>query len=292
MANRPEWTSADDVDIPIHKRCLSRAIDQANFDSLFGEAPDSRSKALLSLVFFNSSCWRLASCGTFHFTGLTSSSLRVSVMSEILNWLGLQIVEEDMLCLVCGCTYDVMGNHCMTCRGNGDLIRKHDSLCDVLYTAAHSAALAPKKEMLSLIPGSLSHPADMYRSCWSRDKPAALNVSVISPVQTLTVEEAAVTQGYSLAVREQQKLRCHHYACHEAGIHFISLAVETFGGWSPGAAATIRRFGKLQAYQLGLLPSHCILHLFQRLSLALWRGNAGCLPSRNPSLSPSVDGVL
>ena len=72
MANRPEWTSADDVDIPIRQPCLSRAIDQANFDSLLGEAPDSPSKAL-AFVLFNSSCWRLAPCGTFHFIGPTSS---------------------------------------------------------------------------------------------------------------------------------------------------------------------------------------------------------------------------
>ena len=78
MANCPEWTSTDDVDVPTRQCCLSRAIDQANFDSLLGEAPNSR------LVLFNSSCWRLAPCGNFHFIGSTSSRLGVSVMSEIL----------------------------------------------------------------------------------------------------------------------------------------------------------------------------------------------------------------
>ena len=132
---------------------------------------------------------------------------------------------------------------------------------------------------------------DIYLPYWSRGKPAAFDVFVISPVQMLTVEEAAVTQGYSLVVREQQKRRCQHNAFHEAGIHFIPLAVETFGGWSQEAAATIRQFGKLQAYRL-CLPSHCILHLFQRLSLTLWRRNAWCLVSRNGSFLPSVDGAL
>ena len=177
-------------------------------------------------------------------------------------------------------------------RGNGDLICKHDALRDVLYTVTRSAALAPKKEMLSLIPRSLSRPADIYLPYWSRGKAAAFDISVILPVQTLTVEEAAVTQGHALAVREQQKRGYHNNACREAGIHFIPLAVETFGVWSQEAAATIRQFGKLQAFRLGLLPSHCISRLFQRLSLALWRGNAWCLASRNPSFAPSVDEVL
>ena len=84
--------------------------------------------------------------------------------------MGLQIVEEDRLCPVCGCTSDVVGDHYVTSRGNGDLICKLDTLCDILYTAAHLVAFAPKKEMPSLIPGSLSHPADIYLPCWSEVK--------------------------------------------------------------------------------------------------------------------------
>ena len=165
MANRPEWTSADDIDILIRQRCLSRAIDQANFDSLNGEAPDSRSKALvLSSSIHHAGDW-------LHVVPSTSLGLHLADWEFWLclkYWLGLQIVEEDMFCPVCGGTSDVMGDHCMTCRGNGDPIRKHDALLDVLYKAACSAALAPKKKMLSLISGSLSHPTDIYLPCWSQ----------------------------------------------------------------------------------------------------------------------------
>ena len=67
-----------------------------------------------------------------------------------------------------------MGDHHATCRGNGDMIRRHDSLRDVLFSAAQSAALAPKKETPSLIPGFSSRPADIFLPCWKRGKPAAL----------------------------------------------------------------------------------------------------------------------
>ena len=86
-----------------------------------------------------------------------------------------------------------MGNHHSTCRGNGDLIHQHDLLRDVLF----SAALAPKKESPSLIPGSTSHPADVFFPCWKRGKPAALDVSVVSPVQQLTIKNAAVQLQYT-----------------------------------------------------------------------------------------------
>ena len=47
--------------------------------------------------------------------------------------------------------------------------------------------------MPSLIPGSLSCSADIYLPCWSRGKPATLDISVISLEQMLMVEEAAVS---------------------------------------------------------------------------------------------------
>ena len=90
----------------------------------------------------------------------------------------------------------------MTCRGNGDMIQRYDSLRDILYTSAQSGALAPRKEVSSFIISSMSHPADVYLPCWSHGQPAVLDVSVIPPVQQLTVTEAAVDQGYALTVRE------------------------------------------------------------------------------------------
>ena len=49
-----------------------------------------------------------------------------------------------------------MGDHHVGCGGNGDRIHKHDSLRDVLFSAAQSAALAPRKEVPPLIPGTSS----------------------------------------------------------------------------------------------------------------------------------------
>ena len=59
-------------------------------------------------------------------------------------WLGLQITKEDSLCPVCDTISDSMGDHHATCRGNGDMICQHDSLCNSLFSATQSAALAPK----------------------------------------------------------------------------------------------------------------------------------------------------
>ena len=72
------------------------------------------------------------------------------------------MVEEGSSCPVCDTEADSMSDHLLTCRGNGDMIRRHDSLRDVFFCAAQSAALAPKKEVPSLVPGSSSRHPDVF----------------------------------------------------------------------------------------------------------------------------------
>ena len=104
-----------------------------------------------------------------------------------------------------------------------------------------SATLAPRKEVLTFIAGSSSHQADVYLPCGG---PAAIDVTVISPVQQqLTVGR----EVHASTVGEDRKCHIHDNACHEAGITFIPLVAESFGGWSREGADTIRAIGKHQA---------------------------------------------
>ena len=72
---------------------------------------------------------------------------------------------------------------------------------------------------------------------------AALDVSVISPLQQLTLSEAAVTPGHALQVCVRRKLTVNLPACRAAGVGFVPVVVEVLGGWSPEASSTIRRIG-------------------------------------------------
>ena len=105
---------------------------------------------------------------------------------------------------------------------------------------------------LALIPGSSSRPADVYLPVWSRGQPAALDVTVISPMQQLTMSGASVTAGHALSVAENRKLVAHASTCR--GIFFIPLAVETFGGWSQLVGDTIKSIGRQQGQRLGIPP--------------------------------------
>ena len=59
----------------------------------------------------------------------------------------------------------------------------------------------------------------------------ALDVTVISTLQDLTVAGAAATQGHALRIGEERKLAAHQSDCQATGISFVLLVVESLGGW-------------------------------------------------------------
>ena len=147
-------------------------------------------------------------------------------------WLGFKMSDGESKYPLCSgeTVADPFGDHHVGHGGNGDLIHRHDSLRDSLFSAAQSAALAPRKEAPSLIPGSSSCPADIYLPNWCRGRPAALDVTVISTLQLLTLAGAASTQGHALRVGEERKTAANHAACWSVGVVFIPLVVESLGG--------------------------------------------------------------
>lgn len=85
--------------------------------------------------------------------------------------------EEGSQCPICLAVSDPFGDHHVASGGNGDKIYHHNNNCDAVFSAVQSAALAPRKEVPSLIPDSHSHPADVYIYLpnWRRGQPAALD---------------------------------------------------------------------------------------------------------------------
>uniref|UniRef100_A0A1X7VC05 Uncharacterized protein n=1 Tax=Amphimedon queenslandica TaxID=400682 RepID=A0A1X7VC05_AMPQE len=185
-----------------------------------------------------------------------------------------------------------MGDHALACGGNSDRILRHNAIRDVIFTAAQSAALSPRREAPSLVPDSLSRPADVFLPHWIQGRPAALDVTVISPLQSQTLSQAASTQGAALRVAEHRKRVVHLEDCQRAGITFLPLAMETLGGWSRDAILSISCISRHLATRLGLPPVEVSHHLLQRLSVTLWRFNACMWSCRFAALPAQVDGLV
>ena len=165
-----------DIDVPLSQHSLSRAIDEAFFADLLATAANPRSNALaLSTSIRHAGDW---------LNVVPSSALDLHLLDReylvcLQYWLGLQMFEENPRCPVCLSTSDHFGDHHVGCGGNMDRIFRHNSLRDAVFSAAQTATLAPRKKVLSLIPGSQNRPADVFLPCWKGGRPAALDITVI-----------------------------------------------------------------------------------------------------------------
>ena len=289
-AARPEWTDLEHVDIPFNQRSLSRTIDEATHHRLLSSAPDTRSQALaLSTGLPHVGDW---------LNVIPSAQLGLHLHDRdfrccLRYWLGVPIYSGAYTCPACHHLADPYGDHQVGCGGNNDRIARHNAIRDVLFSTAQAAALAPTKEAPSLVPGSNSRPADILLPVWQQGRPAALDVSVISPLQQLTITEAATTPGHALTVGVRRKLASNLPACRAAGVDFFPVVVETLGGWCPDAIAIIRAVGIALEQRLTSTDSfNMTKHLFGRLAIALWRGNASLWSHRQPTIPSFIDGLV
>ena len=133
--------------------------------------------------------------------------------------------------------------------------------------------------MPNLIPNSLSRPADVFLPTWSRGRPAALDVHVISPLQQQTLGEAASTPGHVLQVGIQRKLASHLEACRSAGVDFVPIVAEALGGLAEDSIFTIRSIRVAISQRVSPQDSTtCTKQLFHRVAIALWAVAGKCLP--------------
>ena len=280
---RPDRSSLEEIDVSCRQHPLSCCTDDAAYQQLLDIAPDTRSKALaLSSALTQAGAWLNAIPSTTLGLHLQDKEFRLCLQ----YWLGLRMFEDGALCPICQRVADALGDHHVGCGRNGDRILRHDSIRDALFSAAQSAALAPRKEAPSLIPGSSSRPADVYLRYWVRGQPAALDVTVISTFQQQNMTGAASVQGHALQVGEDRKMHmaAHADACRAVGVVFVPLVMETLGGWCDEAIWTIRRIGRQQGQHLGIPPAESTRHLFQRLA-TLWLCHQPIRPA-------SVDGLV
>ena len=124
-------------------------------------------------------------------------------------WLGLPLANVSVSCPVCSRPSD----HSLACGGNNDRILRHNAIRDIILTAA---ALSPRREVPSLIPGSLSRPANVYLPNWSSSC-FGCHRHLPSPNANL---QAASDRGSALLVAEARKRTLHQESCRAAGVTF------------------------------------------------------------------------
>ena len=277
----PTYTNTDLLPPDFTQHSLSIEIDTFARSSLLNNA-DSRNKARLhSLNLPHAGDWVDAP---------PSSSLNLTLDSRsfgaVMGFrLGLPLLTaSECRAPNCDQQQDSYGDHAMHCRDDhGIKISRHDRIRDRIFQEAQRASLNPIKEVPGLIPGTLSRPGDIGFESWIDGRKMAFDVSVVSPTQDAILHRAAEAPASAIEMRKTSKNRTHFENCRGQGIIFKPLVVETFGGWDAEAVTYLKQLGRHSARRWGKLDSMEIKHFFQRLSIALQRGNASLLLDRDPA---------
>ena len=78
------------------------------------------------------------------------------------------------------------------------------------------------------------------------------------------------------------KERLYKEHCAAQNVEFMAAAICSYGGWLPEGIAFIKRLAACLAESSGQDKSVVTTKLWQRISVALWRGNASIVLQRRP----------
>ena len=97
---------------------------------------------------------------------------------------------------------------------------------------------------------------------------------------------------YALEVETQRKLTSHLAPCHDTGVEFIPVVAEMLGGLFEDKIGIISYLATAISQSMNSSDPSSHNHLFRRVAVALWRGNARLWLHRQPPLAPAIHGIL
>ena len=151
----------------------------------------------------------------------------------------------------------------------------NDPLRDALHDVAASAAVT--------LPSARERQAASRRG-WAAGRDAALDVTVVNPLQAGTIVGASVTPGHALEYRYNAKMSESLEACDRQGIAFLPIVLESLGGFHPVATREVKKLASALARHTGEEEGETTRKLFVRLSILVMKGNSAILSNRIPSL--------
>ena len=127
---------------------------------------------------------------------------------------------------------------------------------------------------------SHTRPADVLVQNWSRGRPAAFDICVTSPLNTLTLSEAGVCAGAAAQAGEVRKHSANDDKCGDLGWFCVPLVTETYGAWGAEAKACFSQLASRLSIRLQKPKSVILFELYGRLNTCLVRCVATAILSR------------
>ena len=157
---------------------------------------------------------------------------------------------------------------------------RHHSIQECLMGLCKSAGVSAQKEIL--IDTSNQRPADVSLPHWRHGVSYAVDVTVSHPSQATTPSSDGADSPISASERAacakcQAKDNKYRSQCEARGIEFLAAVVCCFGGWLEPGEDLVNDLATRSAARSGQSLPMIKSQFWQRLSMALWRGNAGQL---------------
>ena len=177
-------------------------------------------------------------------------------------WLGIETAHGSNCALCPDSALDPLGHHAVTGKHGGDAVLRHNKLRDILVELFHWAHIHVQVE-----DHSHSRPADILVFDWDHGKPAALDLTVISPLNADILKEAGMTASAAAQAAEVRKHTANGQRCTNLGWSCVPLAVESYGAWGREAQMCFTLLATRLAIHTTSSKSKMIFNLYSRLNL-------------------------
>ena len=188
---------------PVTQRSLSKKLECHLFNSLLGASSMADRARLLSVSASHAASWLSITPSLALGLHLEPNELYASIRW----WLGLD-TSGGSLCPVCSQKgLDPLGHHATTCSHGGDVVTRHNLLRDVvanLFRQAHMGVTVEAGYGLTH-DNSRSRPADVLVTRWKKGLPAALDITVTSPLNPAILDESCSAAGVAAVAAEPRK---------------------------------------------------------------------------------------
>ena len=247
-------------------------------DSLLEGAPDATSRArLLAVSTKESGTWLNALPIPSLGLRLDDNALRVAV--------GLRLSSplcRPQTCHHCGAEVDCLAIHGLSCRWSQGRHHRHAAINDIIHRALSSAKIPSRLEPSGLYRSDGKGPDGISVVPWGRGKLLVWDATCPDTFAPSYSALATIEAGAVAAKAEVGK--CQIYSHLDPNHLFEPVAIETSGAFGPSTRVFLEELGGRLKRVMG--EANARSYLYQRLSMAVQRGNAASIMG---TISPSSD---
>ena len=176
---------------------------------------------------------------------------------------------------------NIYGDHSTCCAKNGDLVVRHNSLRNFVYSVASDGLLQPQLEKQGVLgPTTGRRPGDVTIPDWKHRNGLAIDVAVTSPLTKTNVRLVDPCEDYS----ERHKHQKYDASFEGSDYYFCAMVFETLGGINEEGEKVLRQLFTFASKKLGREFSSYCSRAWGRVSCCLQRSVAQVILNR-------IDGV-